>query len=379
MPNAAHVRAEIEFRLGTRAPAAFDARVRSELERIACDIAPVDALLHGGLPVGVLTELVGAESSGRTTVALAYVAAATRRGGVCAWIDVADTLDPESVAANGVDLERMLWVRCGAEAAKPHQGVPGSQKVASADKDLQRSSPVGGGWDHPRSEGKNMPEAIAAMMRPVTLPEVQARREKKKVGTPGAPNRPLSYRSEQREEELNSDRLPPRRGDNLTLVLPAAQQVARRVFSRPKNVAQGSAKPWQALDQALRAADLLLQGGGFSMIVLDLGSTPPEMAWRVPLATWFRFRGACERGRVSLLLLSQHPCARSSAELVVRLEPGSMEKQNGVLTGLRFAAVTERSRHAERVVPMRKPPQPSREGYEQPGQWLSRTTWAQTS
>jgi hypothetical protein len=44
-------------------------------------------------------------------VAIATVAAATVRGEVVAWLDAADVLDPASVAAVGVDLRRVLWVR----------------------------------------------------------------------------------------------------------------------------------------------------------------------------------------------------------------------------------------------------------------------------
>jgi hypothetical protein len=35
-------------------------------------------------------------------------------------------------------------------------------------------------------------------------------------------------------------------------------------------------------DSALRATDLLLHAGGFSAIVLDLGSIAPEYALRIP-------------------------------------------------------------------------------------------------
>jgi recombination protein RecA len=132
-------------------------------------------------------------------------------------------------------------------------------------------------------------------------------------------------------------------------------------------------RPFQALDQALRAADLLLQSGGFRVIVLDLGSTAPELAWRIPLATWFRFRAACERSRTSLILLTQHPCARSSAELVVRLETASLEADSRVMTGMRYRAEVERNRKpTARVLPMRKPPQAER-----PGQWKGCAVWAQ--
>ena len=37
------------------------------------------------------------------------------------------------------------------------------------------------------------------------------------------------------------------------------------------------------MEQVLKVTDLLLQGGGFGMVVLDLGDIPPESARRVPL------------------------------------------------------------------------------------------------
>ena len=69
--------------------------------------------LTGGLPRGCLTEICGPASSGRTTLLLAALAAATERGEVGALIDAGDTLDPLSAAAAGIDLDKLLWVRCG--------------------------------------------------------------------------------------------------------------------------------------------------------------------------------------------------------------------------------------------------------------------------
>ncbi|MFZ1166566.1 MAG: hypothetical protein WAO04_05210, partial [Candidatus Sulfotelmatobacter sp.] len=40
-------------------------------------------------------------------------AAATRRGECCALVDASDALDPQSAAAAGVELDQLLWVRCG--------------------------------------------------------------------------------------------------------------------------------------------------------------------------------------------------------------------------------------------------------------------------
>ena len=42
-------------------------------------------------------------------------------------------------------------------------------------------------------------------------------------------------------------------------------------------------------------ADLLLQAGGFSCVVLDMEQLSAEYALRVPLTTWFRFGAAAER------------------------------------------------------------------------------------
>jgi recombination protein RecA len=391
LKNATILREQIEESLSARIPEAFSPRERTQPDRTPCQIAAIDKLLHGGMPAGVLTEFVGEEGSGRTTVALAYVAAFTQAGNVCAWIDVSDALDPETVAANGVDLERLLWVRCGSRPLAPSQAAsafrqnvfPGGRIEASTSQPRH----TGGGSPHPRSEGRNMPQAISSLLNAHGgLYDKQLRREKKTIGARGEPNRPPSQRSQDREEQINSDRLPPRRGDNLAIVPRCAEPQPRRIPSQP-SVERLSVKPselfkvetrarssWQALDQALRATDLLLQGGGFGAIVLDLGSMPPEFVWRVPLATWFRFRAACERTRISLVLLTQHPCARSSAELVVRMATGSMEAQNKVMTGMRYCAVTERSRSHEqnsRVVSIRKPPQSER-----PGEWRSETAWA---
>jgi hypothetical protein len=91
------------LRLGTAHP--------STIARLATGLGALDQLLDGGLPRGRVTELTGAPSAGRTALACATAAAATRGGEVVAWIDPADALDPETVAAAGVELARTLWVR----------------------------------------------------------------------------------------------------------------------------------------------------------------------------------------------------------------------------------------------------------------------------
>ncbi|GAC1515404.1 MAG: hypothetical protein NVS1B11_32410 [Terriglobales bacterium] len=86
--------------------------VRPTPEMVASGVAEIDAFA-GGLPRGCLTEVVGAASSGRTSVLLAVLAAATRRQEACALVDVSDVFDPVSAEEAGVDFEKLLWVRCG--------------------------------------------------------------------------------------------------------------------------------------------------------------------------------------------------------------------------------------------------------------------------
>jgi hypothetical protein len=75
------------------------------------DLPALDDGLCGGLPRGALSELAGPRSSGRTSLLLRVVAAATRRGELTAIVDPSDRLDVASAAAAGVDLDRLLWIR----------------------------------------------------------------------------------------------------------------------------------------------------------------------------------------------------------------------------------------------------------------------------
>jgi recombination protein RecA len=77
------------------------------------------------------------------------------------------------------------------------------------------------------------------------------------------------------------------------------------------------------VDQSLRATDLLLQGGGFGMVVLDLSDIPAEVVRYVPLNVWFRFRRAVEDTETVLLLLERESNAKTCASLVLRLSSDS--------------------------------------------------------
>src|SRR5271167_659333 len=217
MPSAATLRARIESSLGERLSSTLLLRERARPLTVSTGVAALDALI-GGLPRGALSEIAGQASSGRTGVMLAALAGATCRQEVCALVDASDSFAPASAAAAGIDLERLLWVRCS---------------------------------DVPR---RNFGAAARTM--------------RNRLESPADPG-----------------------------------------------FAFGG-----VLEQVLKVTDLLLQSGGFGMVVLDLGDIPPESARRVPLTSWFRFRRAVEPTATVLLLIEQEPRARTCASLVVRLE-----------------------------------------------------------
>lgn len=250
MPTAAALRLEIEHALECRFPAALTPAPQSIREVAVTGIAAVDELLHGGLPAGAISELTGATSSGRTSLALRFVAQRTAEARACAWVDVNDAFDPESAAANGVQLRRLLWVRCRDEV-----GSAAARKISNGM----------GKWQ-----------------------------------------------------------------------------------TRPR---------WARLDEGLRATDLLLQGGGFAAIVLDVGDTAPEQASRIPLATWFRYKQAAERTQCSLVVLGTRACAQSAAAVVLECEAAHAAAVGGtVLRGFEFAVRRGRERFAPVEITTRKPP-----------------------
>jgi recombination protein RecA len=70
-------------------------------------IALDTALGVGGLPRGRIVEIYGAESSGKTTLALQVVAEAQRAGLTCFFCDAEHAIDPAYARALGIDLDSL--------------------------------------------------------------------------------------------------------------------------------------------------------------------------------------------------------------------------------------------------------------------------------
>jgi recombination protein RecA len=352
MSSATALRSQIEAALADRIPSALSPRAKTIREVMPTGIGAIDAVLDGGLPVGAVTEMIGAECSGRTTLALSFLAQLMKAERVCAWIDVSNALSPESAAASGIDLKRLLWVRCGAQPIC--QPVPSSQHdFALPEKyfvpPAAKKGLHGGSFGpHPRTEAKGMSDGVSGLLRHHDVAPQNS----------GPKNTQPQHKIRVRREAIELH----------------TSQHSKRHDHSSRTARPWSSNSWTRIEQALRVTDLLLQAGGFSAIVLDLGSIAPEHVTRIPLATWFRYGAAAERSRASVLLLTQHACSKSSAGLVLRMEAGpAFSHESTVLSGLEHHVEVSRQRFTEvsaKIVPFRKPPQRASEA-----DWQSKTAW----
>lgn len=355
MASAAQVKQQVEAALAAKGNLKLELSPRLVCEGYKTGDKTLDSILPGGFPVAGTTEIVGSRSSGRATLAAAYIAQRTREGLVCAWIDVAGDMCPEAMLANGADMERILWIRCGRNLA-----LPALRPAAVADAAPMR----------PPQPSQTVGPAAKPDLRPYN-PRTSSFGRDRSIGTPGAPNRPLmSKLASERVEQPNSDRMPSRRGKVATHTVAAQHPIAAKpiAFTAP-------AKPWSRLEQAIQSVDLLVQGGGFAAIVLDLGSIDPKFAQRIPIATWFRWRAALERTRTSLVVLSQcgrdgtTGCTGSSAEMIMRVQ-ADLPPAGTVLNAIPYRLQVVRRRFDE------APAYGARKQPAQASAWESRATWA---
>jgi recombination protein RecA len=336
MLSASAIRLQIEASLAKKIPSALTPRPKMVRPVAGTGIEDLDDLLRGGLPVGALIELTGPECSGRTSVALSFVARLTEANKVCAWIDVSNAFDPVSAAAVGIHLKKLLWVRCGVRETGTERR---SRRFVLPEKyfvppPVTKGLHGGGFGPHPRTEVRGLSQAVGDLLHQESIP---------------------SLRSES-QRELPSQK------ESLESSSASATHTSRTPRRR---------KQFDAMEQGLRSADLLMQTGGFSAIVLDLASIAPEFVTRIELSTWHRYCLAAERTQSSILLLTQCPCARSSSELQLRLSPAEeIEDKTTVFTGMRPQVEVVRQRFTQ-TESHRKPPQSVHAAC-----WENLTTWA---
>ena len=75
-------------------------------------IESLDELLCGRLPLGTISEFTGAFSSGKTSLLFSLLAATTSEHFCVAYIDAFHSFDPHFARVAGIQLQRLLWIRC---------------------------------------------------------------------------------------------------------------------------------------------------------------------------------------------------------------------------------------------------------------------------
>lgn len=80
-----------------------------------------------------------------------------------------------------------------------------------------------------------------------------------------------------------------------------------------------SGRQMKAVEQAFKAADILIQNGGFGVIAVDLGDVDEKLIRKVPLTTWFRFARVMEPLPTALVMLLPYPAAQNCAALTLNM------------------------------------------------------------
>jgi recombination protein RecA len=315
------LKTDIQTLVAEKIPDAFTLRKAELPRKIPTGIQPLDLLIQG-FQRGDLTEIYGHGSSGRTTMAVSFMAEVTRRQEVCALVDVSDSLDTESLSTAGVDLNRLLWIRCG----KTDETLLDSFPVDRASPCLRQSHPIpsssamhGSNFSsgrHPRHEVRGLSHAIATLMGSPDSPITPGPSPRWGEGYP--PPVPPCPRGDNRGV---FDSHTPLRGKGARRAGEGADAAVHNLDDKPPQCRARAAPAnkgiWARLEQALRVTDLLLNNGGFGAVVLDLADVPIENARRIPLTSWFRFRRSVENTPTVLLLLSNEPCGSTCASLVL--------------------------------------------------------------
>jgi hypothetical protein len=127
-----------------------------------------------------------------------------------------------------------------------------------------------------------------------------------------------------------------------------------------------------SVEHAFKATDLLLQGGGFGLVMLDLGDVPPQQARRIISSWWYRFRRVVENTPTAFIVIAQDSCVRSCAALSLE-----MRKEDDIWTSVSSSPISSDSGRpiiqSQQLGPGYKLPSSDR-GYLSSGPYLLRGT-----
>jgi len=169
--RAAFSKAELEAEIVGRFGKSLTFHEKNDVANLSTGIQVLDGLI-GGIPRGALSEIFGSVSSGRTSLLFSMLAYATRHDEICALVDTHNVFAPLTAAAAGIDLDRLLWIRCAANIEHAfkatdlllHAGGFGLVILDMADvpaKDAKRI--ISSWWYRFRRTVENKPTSIVVM------------------------------------------------------------------------------------------------------------------------------------------------------------------------------------------------------------------------
>jgi recombination protein RecA len=91
--------------------------------------------------------------------------------------------------------------------------------------------------------------------------------------------------------------------------------------------------------RALKAANLVVQAGGFGIVAFDLADVPPIAVRQFPYTTWMRLSRVIEGSQTALVLVGSDRLARSSGGATIALQHARAE----------WAGNAERGRYLHRL------------------------------
>jgi recombination protein RecA len=269
---------------------------------------------------------------GEASILNLLLAQATRNDHYCALVDVNGVFDAQFAAEMDADMEKLLWVRCGSSRTKEYEFERVTLLSQPMSLELMMAGPMSFNLIHGDVIGN-----LAALAEKKPVQSVSELVTQQKMVAGGENMRTLTVE-------------PIDRGDNpRTLRRP----LARSGMGVSRLDLKQEMKP---LEKAFKAADILLQNGGFGLIAVDLSGVDERLLRKVPKATWFRFSRVAEKTQTTLVFLTSYPAAGNCSAWTLRMKgmravwSGSVDAPHtNILVDVSFGAEVTRSRRRGKV------------------------------
>ena len=267
---------------------------------------------------------------GEASILNLLLAQATRGEHYCALVDVSGVFDAHFAAEMDADMSKLLWVRCGGQRTKEYEFGRVALLSQSMSLELMMAGPMSFNLSHVDVIG-----SLAAWAGKKPVQSVSELGTQQKMVAAG--------------ERTLTVELVDRGGNPPALRRP----LARFGMGVSRLDMKEEMKP---LEKAFKAADILLQNGGFGLIAVDLSGVDERLLRKVPKATWFRFSRVAEKTQTTMVFLASYPAAGNCSAWTLRMKgmraiwSGSEDAPHtNILTNVHFGAEVTRSKRRGKV------------------------------